>query len=159
MEFLEGVVFLGLWLILWKWNYTKLTSISPGSYTHIICPWETYNIKNGEWTGGRGKEKEVIWCQAWTWWCKGSLACPVEVSFHLRPNWRDWGLCLQRRGSYLQRARPRMYSERSTGYAFRHLFLSPLTQLSFKGFRKPMGIGVTEMNRGQFSPSGSQECL
>lgn len=35
-----------------------------------------------------------------------------------------------------------------------HLLLSPLTSLSFKGFRKPVGTGVTEMNRGQFSPSG-----
>lgn len=47
-----------------------------------------------------------------------------------------------------------MYSERSTGYAFMHLFLRPLTNLSFMGFRKRMGVGVTEMNRGQFSPSG-----
>ena len=71
------------------------------------------------------------------------------------PAGRDWSLWVFRGGSLTQqRAGPRMYSERSTGYAFMHLFLSPLTNLSFMGFRKPMGIGVTEMNRGQFSPSG-----
>ena len=116
---------------------------------------------------GEGSDR---WCQALNLvvWRFTGMPCgclpekPSKVAYcliraqWLRPSWEGpRSLGLQRRGSRPGEGWAQNVQWNGRWLCFYAFSPQPFNQLSSMGFRKPMGTGVTEMNRGQFSPFGS----